>query len=574
MLFRNWHLIPKGVAPLFALCVAAVAAPQDRITGPVDVRQTEPIRGSVHRMAQAQFDRGAVEPEFPMNHMVLFVKPSAAQQTELNRLLADQQNPSSTQFRRWLSPEEFGNRFGLTAGDHSRVVAWLHGAGFTVEESARARNWIMFSGSAGQVQQALHTAIHRYEVNGEKHFANSSDAQAPAALAGLVGGFEGLHDFQPKPLPTTVRPGYNSGSTHYLAPADYATIYDIGPLHSAGIDGTGVNIGIIGFTTLILSDIQMFRSKYGLPASVPKTVLAGANPGLITGADLEEADLDIEWSGAVAPGATIYYYYSTNPVTAISAAVNANLVNIISMSFGAAELDDAALAYQPIFQQANAQGISLFAATGDYGAADYPDSPSFSRFGPWPATYPEVTAVGGTQFNEGTGTYWAATNSTTDFSSALSYIPEIAWSGGGGGASAIFSKPGWQAGPGVPQDQARDIPDLSMDASCHDGFVIVYEGSALNGICGTSASSPAMAGVAALLNHSLVSSGQLTQPGLGNLNPQLYRLAQAAPTGFHDITSGGNTVTCTQGSPGCASGTFGYQAGPGYLWPRESVRLT
>jgi uncharacterized protein (TIGR03437 family) len=558
-------LISKCVGPLLVLCVAASAAPPDRIAGPVDIRQIAPIRGSVDRMAQPQFDRGAVDPAFPMNHVVLFVKPSAAQQAELDQLLADQQNPSSKQFRRWLSPEEFGNRFGLTSRDHSQVVAWLHSEGFSIDETARARNWIMFSGTAAQVQQALHTAIHRYEVNGEKHFANTSDPAVPAALAGVVGGFEGLHDFQPKPSPRTVTPDYNSGSTHYLVPADYATIYDIGPLYSAGIDGTGVNIGIVGDTQLLLGDIQSFRSKYGLPANDPKSVLAGTNPGLSTGY-LAEADLDIQWAGAVAPGATIYYYYSTSFITSVAAAVNANLVHMISISYGGSELDYSALAYQPIFQQANAQGITVFASSGDSGAANYPDSSSFSRFGPavsWPASYPEVTAVGGTQFNEGTGAYWAATNGS-DSSSALSYIPEIAWSGGGGGASAIFSKPAWQAGPGVPPDQARDLPDISMAASCHDAFVIVYEGTTINGICGTSASAPPMAGVIALLNHSLVGAGQLSRPGLGNINPQLYRLAQSAPTAFHDITSGGNTVTCTQGSPGCSSGTFGYLAGPGY----------
>jgi uncharacterized protein (TIGR03437 family) len=501
-----------------------------------------------------------------MNHMVLFVKPSTAQQTELDRLLADQQNPSSKQFRRWLSPEEFGNRFGLTPQDHSRVVAWLHSQGFTVEQSARARNWIMFSGTAAQVRQALHTEIHRFEVNGESHFANIGDPAVPAALDGLVGGFEGLHDFQPKPSPKRVTPDYNIGATHYLVPADYATIYDINPLYGAGIDGTGVNIGIIGTTSLMTGDIQTFRSNYGLSSSSPKQVLAGSNPGLSLGA-LEEADLDIEWAGAVAPGAVIYYYYSTSLTTAIGAAVNANLVHMISISYGGAELDNSALVYRPIFQQANAQGITVFASTGDSGAASYPDSASFSRFGPavqWPASYPEVTAVGGTQFNEGTGTYWSTKNNPPDSSSALSYIPEMAWSGSNGGASAIFSKPAWQSAPGVPQDQARDVPDISMAASCHDGFIIVYDGSTVNGICGTSASAPSIAGVIALLNHYLVGAGQLATPGLGNINPQLYRLAQAAPTAYHDITQGGNTVSCTQGSPGCSSGTFGYLAVPGY----------
>jgi len=563
-------LKPAPIGKIFALflitCASVEAASTDRITGPVDLSRTAVVRGSVHPLAKAQFDRGAVDASFPMSHMMLLVRPSAAQRADLEQLLKDQQNPSSAQFHRWLSPEEFGNRFGLSANDHSRVIAWLHAAGFTVDDSGRARNWILFSGTAGQVERALHTPVHRFEVNGERHFANTTDPAVPAALADLVGGFEGLNDFQPHPALRKVAPDNTVGTSHYLVPADYATIYDIGPVYAAGIDGTGVNIGIVGDSQLLLSDIQSFRAKYGLPANDPKAVLAGSNPGLNL-SYLTETDLDIEWAGAVAPGVTIYYYYSTSYLTALAAAVNANIVHMISVSyFSGSEFDISSLAYQPIFQQANAQGITIFAASGDQGAVVSPDSPSFARFGPivqFPADLPEVTAVGGTQFNEGTGTYWAASNAS-DSSSALSYIPEIAWADSGGGVSAIFQKPAWQTGPGVPQDQMRDIPDVALTASCHDGFVVVYEGTTLSGICGTSASAPAMAGVAALLTHSLMAGGQIPGPGLGNINPQLYRLAQSSPSAFHDVTSGSNIVSCTQGSPGCATGSYGYAAGPGY----------
>lgn len=556
------RLIQLVVIP--ALSVAAAAAATDRITGPLDTHQTVPIHGSIHRLAQARYDRGPVEPAFPMNHLLVFVRPSATQQAELDQLLSDQQNPSSPQFHKWLTPEEFGNRFGLTAGDHSKMVAWLHGAGFTVEESGRARNWIMFSGTAAQVEQAFHTSIHCFQVNGERHFANTTDLAIPAALTDLVGGFEGLHDFHPRPLPHQTVPDYNTGGSHYLVPGDYNTIYDINPLAQQGINGTGVNVGIVGESALLLSDIQMFRSTYGLPAADPKQILAGTSPGVIASI-LEESDLDIEWAGAVAPGATIYYYYSTSLTTAITAAVNANVVHILSISYGGAEMDNSTLAMQPVFQQANAQGITVFAGSGDYGAADAPDSPTFAHFGPavsWPASYPEVTAVGGTQFDDTTGgPYWSSSNNP-DSSSALGYIPEIAWAGGGGGPSQIFSKPAWQAGAGVPQDGARDLPDVSMAASPYDGFVIVYAGFPLTGIGGTSASTPCMAGITALLIHSL--SGGVPAQGLGNINPQLYRLAQSSSGAFHDIISGSNAVTCLQGTPGCSAGTYGYPAGPGY----------
>jgi uncharacterized protein (TIGR03437 family) len=183
---------------------------------------------------------------------------------------------------------------------------------------------------------------------------------------------------------------------------------------------------------------------------------------------------------------------------------------------------------------------------------------------------PEVTAVGGTQFVEGDGTYWAPSNSTA-FGSALSYIPEAAWNESGaagllstgGGASQFHPKPAWQTGPGVPDDQVRHIPDISLSAAIHDAYLVYYQGSNV-AVGGTSASAPAMAGIVALLNQYQVAKGFQTQPGLGNINPQLYRLAQSAPSAFHDITSGHNIVNCTQGSPDCLSGSYGYEAGPGY----------
>ena len=423
----------------------------------------------------------------------------------------------------------------------------------------------MFNGTAGQVENALHTRIHRYQVNGESHFANATPVSVPEALAAVIGGFTGLHDFHPKPTIVTRKPDFTNGTTHALAPEDFSTIYDVKPIAAAGIDGTGVNIGIIGTSQIQTSDMDTFRAKYNLPPNDPKTVVFGTNPGSNAGA-AEEADLDLEWANAIAPGAAMYFYISTSLTTAISGAINANVVHILSISFGGSEIDDSPLSFQPIFQQGNAQGITIFASTGDSGAAGAPpDTGLFYRFGPivsWPASYPEITAVGGTQFNDTTGTWWAATNDS-NLGSALSYIPEIAWSGGGGGVSGVFPKPVWQVGSGVPQDGARDIPDVSLSASTHDAYEIVTNGNT-TAVGGTSCSSPSMAGIVALLNHYLVANGQISQPGLGNINPQLYRMAQAVPGAFHDITSGGNTDFCRQGSPGCATGSFGYPAGPGY----------
>src|SRR5437764_1070308 len=195
---------------LFALAALCAAAAPSRVTRAVDSRRTRTLVGGVHRLAQAAFDRGAIDPATRIDHITLMVKASGAQRAELEQLVAEQQNPSSPWFRMWLTPEEFGNRFGLSPSDHSKVVAWLAGEGFQVKESARARNWIAFSGTAGQVAKSLHTPIHRFQVEGETRIANAAEPAVPEALADVIEGFLGLDDFQPWPDSKLVPPDYNS----------------------------------------------------------------------------------------------------------------------------------------------------------------------------------------------------------------------------------------------------------------------------------------------------------------------------------------------------------------------------
>lgn len=553
---------------------ALTAAPPSRITRPIDPSRTAVAPGRVHHLAQAQYDRGAVDPKKQLNYMVMLVKPSAAQQAELDTLLMDQQNPSSKNFRQWLTPEQFGSRFGLNSSDQSKVVAWLTSQGFSVDHLARSDNWVAFSGSAAQVTSALHTPIHQFQVNGEMHFANTAPPSVPEVLSDIVGGFIGLNDFHAQSFARVVPPDYTSGNNHYLTPADFATIYDVAPLYAAGIDGTGQSIAIVGESDILLSDIAAFRSRYGLPANPPKLVpYSNTDPGF-NGAQVE-GNLDLEWAGAIAPKATIYYVYGPSAFTAIVAAVELNNAPIVTISYGTCEIDADPVYYRSIAQQGNAQGITLLSASGDSGAAgcDTQGSEPFADRGravDFPAVMPEVTAVGGTMFAEGTGTYWGTTNSTT-FGSALSYIPEAAWNesgtGGlgstGGGVSIFYPKPLWQTGPGVPNDNARDVPDVALSAAGHDAYFIYYSGSNIT-VAGTSCAAPSMAAIVALLNHYQLANKFQTAPGLGNINPQLYRLAQAAPAAFHDVAAGNNIVPCAQGSPDCLTGSFGYSAGPSY----------
>src|SRR5437764_9234144 len=168
--------------------VAADAAAPDRVTRKVDAARTRAVPGNMHRLADPRFDQGPVDPAMAMDDMILVFKSSSEQQSELDRLLAEQQNPSSAVYHQWLNPEEFGNRFGVSPSDHSKVVAWLTSEGFRVNESGRARNWVAFSGTAAQVSRALHTSIHRFRVDGETHFANTGDPSVPEALSEIPGG--------------------------------------------------------------------------------------------------------------------------------------------------------------------------------------------------------------------------------------------------------------------------------------------------------------------------------------------------------------------------------------------------
>jgi uncharacterized protein (TIGR03437 family) len=562
--------IVLGTLLLIFLTAAAGAAPRDRITSPVDPDRTRIVPGNISHRAQPQYDQGEVDPSRKIDYVVLVTKRTTEQQAELDTLLADQQNPSSPRFHAWLSPEEFGNRFGLSTGDQAKIAGWLRSRGLMVQHVARSQNWIAFSGSAAQVASTLHTSFHRFQVDGESHFGNVSEPSVPEALAEVVDGFLGLDDFRLKPGARLV-PDYNVGTAHYLTPQDFATIYNITPLYQAGIDGTGQAIAVVGESDVQISDLRKFKTMYGLPQNDPLMFLYGTDPGF-NGAEVE-GNLDLEWSSAIAPKATIYYVYGGSAFTAIVIAVELNVAPIITISYGFCEVNYSSPYYRSIAQQGNAQGITLLSASGDSGAAGCQDrgpSATRGRSVQFPASLPEVTGVGGTQFVEGTGNYWAPTNSAT-FGSALSYIPEAAWNestsaglaSGGGGASILYSKPAWQAGPGVPNDSARDVPDIALSAAGHDAYYIDYLGNN-DAIFGTSASAPSMAGIIALLNQYQVANRFQKIPGLGNINPQLYRLAQTAPSVFHDITAGSNIVPCAQGSPDCDTGSFGYLAGPGY----------
>ena len=449
---------------------------------------------------------------------------------------------------------------------------------------------MVFTGTAAQIESAFDTEIHAYRVNGEKHFANATEPSIPITLETVVHGILGLDDFHlnlPKApfgepavgsnrIPSRPK-GTLSDGTHVLAPDDIAKIYDITRLYQAGIDGSGERLVVIGQSDIDLADIASFRSGFGLPINVPQVILVpgSPDPGTSTG-NMGEADLDIEWTGAVARNSTIIYVNALTESISKLYAIDQNLAPVLSQSYGNCEgvvaASDAATALS-LAQQANAQGITVLTASGDSGAAgcdiafNNPEA-SGGLAVSFPASIPEITAVGGTQFNEGSGNYWSTTNSPTG-ASALSYIPEMAWNeslqaapgfsaglaASGGGFSIFYSQPSWQVGPGVVPLNARAVPDVSLSAAGHDPYLVVSGGQP-TAYEGTSVATPTFAGMIALLNQYERSNGQ------GNINPNLYRLAQTNI--FHDITTGSNVVPCVIGTSDCTTGSFGYSAGIGY----------
>ena len=567
-------------SPLFML--PPFVPVRDRITSFIDNEQRVTLHGNVHPLANAQNDGGAVAPGFPMEHMILTLLPDAGQQDALNQLLDAQHNPESPYYHQWLTPEQYGERFGISDADTAQIVEWLQGHGLEVEEVTAGRRAIVFSGTAAQVESAFHTQIHVYKIGDEIHHANASELQIPQALQQVVGGVVSLHDFQSEPQHGAIQkpsPDFTSGGSHYLAPADFATIYDLLPLYQQSITGSGQSIAIVARSNIKLADVRQFRTFFGLPANDPQIIVNGTDPGIFSSGEETEADLDVEWSGAVARNATIKFVVSksTNSSDGIDLSaqyiVNHNLAPVMSTSFGLCEasLGSSGNAFMnSLWQQAAAQGITVFVSSGDNGAAGCDSASATSAThgrgvnGLCSTAY--SVCVGGTEFNEAShpSLYWSSSNTSATQSSALSYIPEVVWNesgpgaglwASGGGASAIYAKPSWQVGTGAPADGRRDVPDVSLSSAGHDGYLIYQEGG-LYVVGGTSAASPSCAGIMALVVQHLAARQ-------GNANTAFYSLANKQRAGgaavFHDITTGNNSVP---GEAGFAA-TLGYDQATG-----------
>jgi subtilase family serine protease len=534
---------------------AAQAAPS-LISQSIDEHALVELSGNVRPEANAGNDRGRVSDSLLLEHMLLQLRRPFERERALEAFIDALETRGSPQFHHWLTPRQFGEQFGVGASDTKAITRWLASHGFSVNQVYPNQMLIDFSGTARAVREGFHTEIHQLMVNGEKHFANMSEPRIPAALAAAVVGVVSLHDFRPHAM-LRKRRAPTSGAqftftqqgttVEAVVPADLATIYNLNPLFTAGTSGQGQTIIVIEDTDVYsTADWKTFRSAFGLSSystgsfTQVHPASGGENncndPGDVVGND-QEAILDAEWASAAAPSAKIELASCADSGTTFGGLIALdNLLNassappaIVSISYGECEALNGAAAnatYFSAYQQAAAQGISVFVSAGDSGAASCDDGNAAATHGIGVsgfASTPYNVAVGGTDFGDTfaktNSTYWGTANSAT-FGSALSYIPEIPWnnscastllssfngfaapygssgfcnssageanylttSAGGGGASSCASgipatsgivggtcagtpKPSWQAAIlGNPADGVRDLPDVALFAA-------------------------------------------------------------------------------------------------------------
>jgi subtilase family serine protease len=609
-----------GCAAMLALFALSAQAqtPVARIVAPVDNSSRVTLAGSRPARLQNATDAGRMSGMTPLQGVSFAFSRSAAQEAALEALIAAQQNPASPQYHQWLSPDQFAAQFGAADADLQKVQAWLQQQGFTVDEVSRNKSVIRFSGNVAQIEAAFGTEMHYYNVStqagAEKHFGPASDLTVPAAFAGAALTVANLSDFRPKAhvkmVPTSKFTSAQSGN-HFVTPKDVATIYDINSAYASGWTGSGQTIAVIGQSGVVAGDITNFQTAAGTPVRTPTmTLMPMTGASTVYAGDESESDLDLEYTGAIARGATIDFVYTGNSPNygsfdALTYAVMNKVAPIISISYGECEpalslggtptgtyYTTTASSYYNYYngfaQQAAAQGQTIVTAAGDAGSTDcygvtgtgFTTAQEAGLAVDWPASSQYVTGLGGSEYLAAdvastNTTYWLSTTGIDAVASAVSYIPEQAWnddaaasgiSSGGGGISILTPKPSWQTGvPGISSIAStfRLVPDVSLASSPNNAGYLYCSSDTSTGITGScsygfrDATSTNLTVAGGTSFAAPIFSGMLAiiaqskgvTTGMGVVNPTLYTLASNSSTyasAFHDIATGNNA--CTQGT--------------------------
>lgn len=450
---RGWGIVAIALAAgaaawLLSTTLSAASDESPATRSSPGSSQLVPLPGHVHGLAQPRFDLGEAPGSMHMGGLELVLAKTAAQKQALEQLLAAQQDPKSPQYHHWLTPSEYGTRFGASDATVAALSQWLEANGFKVDALPANRSQLRFHGTKAQVEAAFHTQIHLFEVGGAKHFANVTDPEVPAALAPLIASIRGLHDFYPKSGVRTRRatpamPGaqpqitYDGGKQNWIGPGDFAVIYNLLPLYNAGGNGSGVTIAIAGQSDIDLATASAFRAGFGLstPLFSSLPVPNGQDPGQTNDSNETEAYLDVEIAGGLAQGASILLVRDKDALVAAQYVIDQNLAAILNISFSACEsnLGSQNSAISSLFQEAASQGITVTVSAGDSGVAacatDFTQGElSTSGFAvSGIASTPYDLAVGGTEFDPAQPQDWATSNAPGTLVNALAHIPEMVW---------------------------------------------------------------------------------------------------------------------------------------------------
>ncbi|MFG3051101.1 protease pro-enzyme activation domain-containing protein [Kitasatospora sp. NPDC048239] len=453
---------------------------------------------------------------------------------ELDRFLAAVATPGTPEYGRYLTPQQFTERFGPTKAAVEQVKSYLTAQGLAVSGVSDNRQVVNAQGTAEQIAKAFgtHESAYLDPQQQRTFFANDAAASVPADLAEVVQGVSGLNNHTVRTT-RNVKPGTAPAAAPNAAPSGFGpTQYDGAyNLDRTGADGTGVTVALWEFDGYSSANLRTYDSQYGLTGPAVSTVsVDGANYDSKPGDGQGEVELDSEIVRGVAPKATQLVYEAPNSdqgeIDMAAKIVADNRVSVISISWGSCEPDTTASSMTAVdnsFKQAAAQGISIFSASGDDGSRDCTRSTSGSgvKAVDFPASSPHQTGVGGTNLKV----------------SGSAYSSESAWSTAGGGVSTVFAKPAWQTGTGITGTM-RTVPDVSSNADPASGFAI-YTAGGWQVYGGTSAAAPLWSGYAAQFNQKAKAAGQ---PVLGEASPKLYAVANGSgyAAAFHDVTTGKN----------------------------------
>ncbi len=536
---RRWALVglALGAVVVATLLVSLVAfAPVGRMSSRpapshhATARTTAPVR---------------LGPTDPARVLSLAFPLRRRSSAELAALLSAIENPASPQYHHYLTAAQYAAAFGPSEAERDTALATLRALGFTVTATDDASGLAQASGSVGKIEAVF--GVHLYDertADGAQYIAADGIPHLPVALAAVVTGVVGL-DTRPAVQRRSPQLGLAPQATGGggLDPSALRAAYDVTPLTSQGLDGSGETIAIAEIDRFRQSDVSTYDSAFAL--TTPDVQVVKVAGGTTTTSP--EPVLDIEVLQAIAPKAQIIAYESGSDLDSLAQMfdriVSDNRAQIVSISLGACELgvDNSSAsgfldALDSAFQRADAQGMSVLVSSGDSGAYGCQDNHLSVDL---PAASPFVTAVGGTALFPG------ADNS---YGSEDGWEGPLEGSGGGGGLSVLYQQPTWQTGPGVANtysDGMRQVPDVSADADPLTGYRIYYSGDndcsgndCWTVVGGTSAAAPFWAGLIALAN-------QQGHRKLGFLNPALYAIGAAGANGgagspYHDVTAGGN----------------------------------